>query len=519
MADAGEQQHAGISDRVIEEVSYPAGYAAGLAPVQLAWVAALNGFQAPDPGGPYEYCEIGCGSARTVLVLAAANPEAGFTGIDLSDQHIQVGQRIAEAGELENLRLLAADVATLDDGAVPDFDFITMHGVFAWVSEEVRAAILGFIDRKLRPGGIVHVSYNSLPGWSAVAPIRSYFLQRAPHLDGEPTDKVKIILDELEELREAKAPFFTANESAGVVLGAVRAQDPRYVVHEFFSPHWQPLAFTDVASRMRELGLQYVGDSRTVENLPEHNVPPSFVSRIRSVEDRWERETLRDFVTNRFFRGDVYQRGEPVAEGARDELVGAVRLGMERTPAEVGQEIHVSGAALRVEGTAVEVVQQLVFHDNRPIRELLAHPALAGVARDELLEALTVLTVDRSLVPCARPAVDFDEVRSAIRPAPALNRALLSEPAQQWVVLASPVTGAGVAVHAIEACLLCGLGSPDPVATALAEIDRRGINLVRGDEGLDAAGREKEVMKLLEAFATHKLAMLYALGMVEQTSP
>lgn len=515
MSDA---RNPGISDRVIEEVAYPAGYAAGLAPVQLAWVAALNGVRAPDPGRPYRYCEVGCGSGRTVLLLAGANPDCRFWGIDLSEQHIEAARGLAKAAQLENVDLLAVDVAALDLDSLPDFDFIALHGLFAWVSDEVRAAIVRFIGAKLRPGGLAHVSYNALPGWSAVAPLRSYFLERAPHVPGKPTEQVQVILEELEELRAEDAPLFAANRSAGVVLRAVQAQDPRYVVHEFFSPHWRPLAFREVAGQMAEVGLSYVGDSRTVENLPGHNVPPAFEERVLAVEDRLERETLKDFITNRFFRGDVYVRPLETAAPApdRNELVDATRLGMERTPAELGKEIGVSGASMRVEGSAVEVVQQLVFHQNTCIGELLGHPAFSEIEPDELREALTLLTVDRTLVPCARPSVDFDEVRSAIRPAPALNRVLLEEPAREWVVLSSPVTGAGVALHAIEACLLLGLSSPNPPETAVAELERRGVTLVRGEESLDEGARNASLVEMLESFAANKLAMLYSLGIVEQ---
>lgn len=515
-SDRPKSNQTGISEHVIEEVAYPAGYAAGLAPIQLAYVAALNGVVAPDPGKPFRYCELGCGSGRTVTVLAGANPDSEFVGIDLSAQHIQVGQALTKSAGLTNLEFLAEDISTLDLDALEDFDFITMHGLFAWVSDEVRAAILRFVDAKLRPGGLVHLSYNALPGWSAVAPIRQYFLERAPHVAGEPTEQVQTILDELEALREAKAPFFLANESAGTVLTAVRAQDPRYVVHEFFSPEWRPLAFREVANQMAEVGLKYVGDSRTVENLPEHSVQPAFADQVFSVEDRLEREVLKDFISNRFFRGDVYSRpavGGPQAVSA-DSLLEKMRFGMERTPAESQKEIDVPGGGIRVEGSAVEVIQQLVIHETKQMVEILDHPAFSNLDRAELRSALTALTVGRGIVPCARPSIDFDVVQAAIEPVPALNRALLEEPARGWIVLSCPVTGAGIAVHAIEACMLLGLSSPDPIGTAMAELDRRSIVLSRGEESLDETERAAEVRTLLENFASNKLALLFSLGVV-----
>ena len=37
----------------------------------------------------------------------------------------------------------------------------------------MREAIVSFINKKLKPGGMVLVSYNALPGWSAMMPLRA----------------------------------------------------------------------------------------------------------------------------------------------------------------------------------------------------------------------------------------------------------------------------------------------------------------------------------------------------------
>ena len=519
-AETATQDDAGVSPEIIEEVDYPAGYAAGLAPIQLCYAAALNGQPAPDPARPYTYCELGCGSGRTVIVLAAANSDSRFVGIDLSHQHIETGRELAKASGLENLELLAEDVTAVALDALPDFDFITMHGLFAWVSDDVRAGILRFVDAKLRPGGLVHLSYNALPGWGAVAPIRQYFLERAPFIPGSPVEQVQVILDELEALREADAPFFTANESAAYVLAAVRRQDPRYVVHEFFSPEWRPLGVREVVDQMAEIGLEYVGDSRTIENVAEHSVPPAFAERVFSVEDPIDRQVLKDFITNRFFRGDVYRRpveGEP-ATASPHERVDRIRFGMERTPGEIGSETKVSGAAIRVEGSAVEILQQMLVHQNQPLSWILDHPAFAEIDRDELRGGIQALSIDRALVPCARPSIDFDVVESALEPVPALNRVLLREPNRDWTVLACPVTGAGLAFHAIEACLLIGLCSPDPVRVAIEEIERRGIVLASGEDAIPEAEQAATVRDMLERFASSKMPLLFALGVIAEQS-
>jgi hypothetical protein len=43
---------------------------------------------------------------------------------------------------------------------LPDFDFVVLHGIYSWVSEDLRRDIIDFLERKLRPGGLCFVSYN-----------------------------------------------------------------------------------------------------------------------------------------------------------------------------------------------------------------------------------------------------------------------------------------------------------------------------------------------------------------------
>lgn len=230
--------------------------------------------------GGFGYCELGCGAGKTVNVLADAYRDAEFLGIDFNPTHVERAGAQARAANLGNAAFLAADIAELDLDGLPDFDFIAMLGLYAWVPEAVRAAILRFIAAKLRPGGLVYVSCNTLPGWSALGHMRAYFLDRATQLDGRPTEKARRILDELDSLREAGAPFFAANPVAASVLAQVRQQDLRYVVHEFFAPSWRPMAFAEVNRDMASAGLSFVGGAQVAHNFVEYAVPEAFAALV-----------------------------------------------------------------------------------------------------------------------------------------------------------------------------------------------------------------------------------------------
>jgi SAM-dependent methyltransferase len=53
---------------------------------------------------------------------------------------------------------------------LPEFDYIGLHGIWSWISDENRAVIVDFIRRKLKVGGVLYISYNTLPGWAPLPP-------------------------------------------------------------------------------------------------------------------------------------------------------------------------------------------------------------------------------------------------------------------------------------------------------------------------------------------------------------
>ena len=67
----------------------------------------------------------------------------------------------------------------LHDSSLPDFDIICMHGVYSWISAQHRQTIVAFIRRRLKPGGLVYISYDAMPGWAGIAPLRRVLVQHA----------------------------------------------------------------------------------------------------------------------------------------------------------------------------------------------------------------------------------------------------------------------------------------------------------------------------------------------------
>src|SRR5208283_3275735 len=101
-----------------------------------------------------DYCELGSAHGDTTATLAAAYPRSRFVGVDLNAEHIASASRLSVEGQLENIRFLQRDFEDLPREPLPDFDFITAHGVLSWVGPVKRKAVIDFASAKLRPGGL-----------------------------------------------------------------------------------------------------------------------------------------------------------------------------------------------------------------------------------------------------------------------------------------------------------------------------------------------------------------------------
>lgn len=94
--------------------------------------------------------DVGCGSGRALMTLAAAFPASRFTGYDASQEAVERARAEAAARGLTNVEFVVQDAAALGDEA--RFDLVT---AFDSVHDQVDpAAMLAGIRRALKPGGV-----------------------------------------------------------------------------------------------------------------------------------------------------------------------------------------------------------------------------------------------------------------------------------------------------------------------------------------------------------------------------
>jgi SAM-dependent methyltransferase len=509
----------GRASRYVTDVPYTRHFAHQLAPATLRMVAAMNGVAAPADED-FAYCEIGSGVGDSLVLLAAANPRGRFVGIDVSAAHVATSRALAEEAGLTNVRFVERDFATLEEGELEPFDFIGAHGFLSWVGPTMRAALIDFAKARLKPRGLLYVSYNALPGWAAIEPLRRLILERGDAAGGSTLDRAREGVRFARRLADAGAGYFASHPTARSMLGLIDEAGLAYAVHEYMNAHWEPMYFADVARAMDAAELHFVGQMPLHMNVADLAIPPGVKDVAKAAGDRVAFETLKDYAVNEMFRSDVYVRGDAAGvEAAMRDFFQKTRFGTTVPLAQLRRSVKLAPYTLDFSGPLYDGVLGAITAGGASAVELAALPALASAGAKRVGDALMNLSLGGEVVP-VRPAAPPSANAARYRVPLAFNRAVLEgAEADRPRVLASPVTGSGIAVSVLEALYLALLTSVEPEkhASAIRAFAHRakGPVVVSGRPVADPAELVRVVQRELETYRARTAPKLAELGVLE----
>lgn len=290
---------------------YTYGYFRELAPDWLDYGLALAGQQAPQ-GMRRRYLELGCGQGFNLLLHAAAFPEIEFLGIDFNPLHIAHARDLVARAGLTNLRFEEADFLALAAQWPADygqFDYVVLHGIYSWISRDLRRAVISCLKQAVRPAGVVYNSYNALPGWTSALPLQ-HLLRRHEQVSGQkPAAAIESGLALMQRLKEADASLFKALPHLGPRLDSALKQDRAYLVQEYLHDEWHPMWHGQVAGEMAGAKLSYVGTATLAEAYLPQLLSEGLRTLANECDDPLLRQELIDTAINQSFRRDLYQRG------------------------------------------------------------------------------------------------------------------------------------------------------------------------------------------------------------------
>ena len=258
--------------------------------------------------------ELGCGDGGNLLAIAAARPRAELVGFDAVSEALARGRELAGEAGLERVQLHSADLRDVRASTVGEADYVVVHGLWSWVTDEVREAVLA-LAAGIAPRGVVSLSYNALPGWHLWAAPRR---DRAARGRGR-RDPARAAAAAVAALEEA-VDLHGRDDAYGRVLitaaKRLRERPPEVVFHDDLAEECTPFSLRQVAARATVHGLRYLGEA-----LPEHwwawrvAAPPA--ARVRSAgADPLDRQHAADLASGVDFKASLFvpDAARPMAE-------------------------------------------------------------------------------------------------------------------------------------------------------------------------------------------------------------
>lgn len=279
-------------------------------PARIFGFAKLFGLATPDLA-TMRVLELGCSTGGNIIPIAQRFPRARVLGIDLATRHVAEAQaRIAALG-LSNIEIRQADIASFDPGE-EQFDAIICHGVYSWVPEAARAAILRIAGSHLTERGVAYVSYNVYPGWHLRSIIRDLMLYHAGAEGTAPPAeriaKARWVIENVSKITNAGTPYGAKLREEAAAL---TNWGDYYILGEFLVPHNEPCYFKDFMASAGAAGLTFLCESELETCIPEtHGDEIGKMIRTMSGNQLVLLEQYIDFFMGRQFRQTLMVRKE-----------------------------------------------------------------------------------------------------------------------------------------------------------------------------------------------------------------
>ena len=499
----------------VKDLAYSYGYFSELNPQNIKLKFLSAGFLTPEFGTA---CELGFGQGLSVNIHAAASLCTWY-GTDFNESQASFAKEIAVASKAK-IHLFGEAFSEFTNRDLPDFDYIGLHGIWSWVSDENRQIIVDFIRKKLKVGGVAYIGYNTLPGWAAFAPMRNLMklhLENSESADNEIFSHIDSSIEFAEKLLSTKPLFGEVNPLVSERIKKIKKQNPTYLAHEYFNDIWNPSLFNTIAEWLSEADLSYACSASYLDHVDVVNLTKEQLTFLAEIKNPVFKETVRDFMINRYFRRDYWvKKAKRLTPIEQIQELRNVRLLMTAYRPEVKMKIDGSlGEAILTENIYAPILNLMADYKIRSIFEIEEAVKEKGIDLSQLLEIILVLCHQ-----CTFSIVQEDkEITKSKATTANLNSYLIHNACnnKEIVFLASPVTGGGVNVNWFQQMFLLaiqkGMEKPEEWASFVKQmLDSQGQTLVRNGKLLKTAEEKlSHLSTQANEFAVKFLPILRAL--------
>lgn len=503
----------------VTDVEYTHGYYTELNPVRLRHALVAQGLAAPKVRTAFE---LGFGQGISTNLHSAASA-THWWGNDFNPAQAAFAKNMADEAGTGALLLEDSFEELLTRQDLPQFDWIGLHGIWSWISDNNRRAIVEFIRRKLNPGGAVYISYNTQPGWASFVPMRQLIkshIERISPQASNTADRAAGALKFAQRMMDTRPVYGVANPLVGERLKKLASQDPHYLAHEYLNRDWAPMPVTDVAQWLEGAKLQFGSHANFTDLVDLVNLTSEQQALTSEVTDPAFRQLVRDFILNTQFRKDYWIKGLR-RMGGPEHLAAlcSLRVLMLSDPSTVTHKVHGAQGEMSLSpdlmGPVIDALGDGKIHT---LGELAPNLGRKGIPLGHLNQVVSLLIGAGHVVPVA----EEDAMETAAPRVQRFNHHILNQ--SRWRndlnFLASPVTGGGVAINRFEQLFLLsrGNGATDPeqwARYAWSVASAQGTRLIH--QGTAVVSPEENLALLLQqaqALKAKRLPLLQRLGIV-----
>ena len=322
-----------VQQTIYSELGYKSMPFPYTTPATLEAYAALVGISAPNPKTA-RVLELGATYGGNIISQALFNPDATFVGIELSQEQVEKGNEVIANAGLTNVSLVQSDIASIGS-EIGTFDYIIAHGVYSWVDDGVKDALLRLIDEHLAEDGIAYISYNTYPGWHTMDEVRqlmmfsnrdkTQFNHKEKVLHGKTIGSIvgSQIL-KYDNLKERNSKFLGA-------LRSVMQKDEYYVGHDHLEPNNDPVYFYQFNDHLAAHNLAYLCDADlTLSMVRSFDADIADTLDKLALNDHVAQEQYLDFMLDTTFRKSIICKAKHAESVTYDmgnpELVNSVPM-------------------------------------------------------------------------------------------------------------------------------------------------------------------------------------------------
>jgi len=322
-----------VQQTIYSELGYKSMPFPYTTPATLEAYAALVGVSAPNPKTA-RVLELGATYGGNIISQALFNPDATFVGIELSQEQVEKGNEVIANAGLTNVSLVQSDIASIGS-EIGTFDYIIAHGVYSWVDDGVKDALLRLIDEHLAEDGIAYISYNTYPGWHTMDEVRQLMMfSNRDKAQFNHTEKVlhgktigSIVGSQIlkyDNLKERNSKFLGA-------LRSVMQKDEYYVGHDHLEPNNDPVYFYQFNDHLEAHNLAYLCDADlTLSMVRSFDADIADTLDKLALNDHVAQEQYLDFMLDTTFRKSIICKAKHAESVTYDmgnpELVNSVPM-------------------------------------------------------------------------------------------------------------------------------------------------------------------------------------------------